>query len=105
MATLSNILAAASITNVGNGGTGAVSLTGLIKGNGSSPFTAASSVTDYVAPSTAILTGTPQAVTAANATSNSMIATTAFVLNNIPVPVASGISTGKAIAMSMIFGF
>lgn len=105
MATLSNILAAASITNVGSGGTGAVSLTGLIKGNGSSPFTAASSVTDYVAPSTAVLTGTPQAVTAANATSNSMIATTQFVLNNIPVPVASGISTGKAIAMSMIFGF
>jgi len=105
MATLSNIISAGAITSVSFGGTGAVTLTGLVKGNGTSPFTAASSSTDYVAPSTAVLTGTPQAVTAANATSNSMIATTQFVLNNIPVQTASGVSTGKAIAMSMIFGF
>lgn len=35
---------------VGNGGTGATSLTGLIKGNGTSAFTAATAGTDYLAP-------------------------------------------------------
>lgn len=115
MATLSNLLAAAAITDVGNGGTGAVTLTGILKGNGTSPFTAASAGTDYVSPTgTETLTNktlitanvwNSTAVTAANGTSNTMIATTAFVLNNIPVQQASGISTGKAIAMSMIFGF
>lgn len=48
-------------------------------------------------------TGTPQAVTAANNTSNTMIATTEYVLNQISG--SSGISTGKSIAMAMIFGF
>lgn len=105
MATLSNIIPAPALVQVTSGGTGVTTLTGLVKANGTSAFTAASSTTDYVAPSTAVLTGTPQAVTAANATSNSMIATTQFVLNNIPVQQSSGISTGKAIAMSMIFGF
>ena len=105
MATLSNIIPAPALVLVPGGGTGVTTLTGLVKGNGTSAFTAASSSTDYVAPSTAVLTGTPQAVTAANATSNSMIATTQFVLNNIPVQQASGITTGKAIAMAMIFGF
>lgn len=35
---------------VGNGGTGATTLTGLIKGNGTSAFTAAVAGTDYLAP-------------------------------------------------------
>lgn len=38
---------------VANGGTGATTLTGLVKGNGTSAFTAASNSTDYVAPGTA----------------------------------------------------
>ena len=38
---------------VGNGGTGATTLTGLVKGNGTSAFTAATAGTDYVAPATA----------------------------------------------------
>jgi len=36
-----------------NGGTGATTLTGVIKGNGTSAFTAATAGTDYVAPGTA----------------------------------------------------
>ena len=42
---------------VGNGGTGATTLTGVLKGNGTSAFTAATSGTDYLAPpsGTAIL--------------------------------------------------
>ena len=38
---------------VGYGGTGATTLTGVIKGNGTSAFTAATAGTDYVAPGTA----------------------------------------------------
>jgi len=38
---------------VGNGGTGATTLTGVLKGNGTSAFTAATAGTDYVAPATA----------------------------------------------------
>jgi hypothetical protein len=44
---------AANVTGtvaVGNGGTGAITLTGVLKGNGTSAFTAASAGTDYVAP-------------------------------------------------------
>lgn len=43
---------------VAYGGTGATSLTGLIKGNGSSAFTAATPGTDYLAPSSTIDGGT-----------------------------------------------
>jgi len=35
---------------VGNGGTGATTLTGIVKGNGTSAFTAATAGTDYLAP-------------------------------------------------------
>lgn len=38
---------------VSNGGTGAATLTGVLKGNGTSAFTAATAGTDYVAPGTA----------------------------------------------------
>ena len=115
MATLSNIIPAPALTQVTSGGTGVTTLTGIAKGNGTAAFTAASAGTDYVSPTgTETLTNktlttaniwNSTAVTAANGTSNTMIATTAFVLNNIPVQTASGVSTGKAIAMAMIFGF
>lgn len=39
---------------VANGGTGAVTLTGLVKGNGTSAFTAAVDGTDYVGPGTSV---------------------------------------------------
>ena len=38
---------------VASGGSGAATLTGVLKGNGTSPFTAATAGTDYVAPGTA----------------------------------------------------
>ena len=38
---------------VGNGGTGVATLTGIVKGNGTSAFSAATAGTDYVAPATA----------------------------------------------------
>jgi len=41
---------------VGNGGTGATTLTGLVKGNGTSAFSAATAGTDYLAPTSTIQT-------------------------------------------------
>ena len=51
---------------VANGGTGAATLTGVLKGNGTSAFTAATAGTDYVAPGGAL--GTPSSGTLTNAT-------------------------------------
>jgi len=51
---------------VDNGGTGATTLTGVLKGNGTSAFSAATAVTDYVAPGGAL--GTPSSGTLTNAT-------------------------------------
>ena len=51
-----NVNLATNVTGtlpVGNGGTGVTTLTGVIKGNGTSSFTAATAGTDYVAPATA----------------------------------------------------
>jgi hypothetical protein len=55
------------------------------------------------------LSGTPQAITAAAGTSNAMIATTAFVSAAVAAANTGGgssnVTTGKSIAMAMIFGF
>jgi hypothetical protein len=48
---------------VGSGGTGATTLTGVLKGNGTSAFTAATAGTDYQAPITLTTTGTSGAAT------------------------------------------
>jgi len=52
--------------SVGSGGTGATTLTGLVKGNGTSAMTAAVAGTDYVAPGGAL--GTPSSGTLTNCT-------------------------------------
>lgn len=64
---------------VGNGGTGATTLTGLVKGTGTTAFTAATAGTDYVAPGGAL--GTPSSGTLTNCT-------------GLPV---SGLGTGKVV--------
>lgn len=51
--TTSGTLTLTGTLNVANGGTGATTLTGLVKGNGTSAFSAATAGTDYVAPATA----------------------------------------------------
>lgn len=54
LATLSSASLTANVSGtlpVGNGGTGATTLTGIIKGNGTTAFTAATAGTDFVAPS------------------------------------------------------
>ena len=51
---------------VSNGGSGATTLTGILKGNGTSAFSAATAGTDYIAPSGAL--GTPSSGTLSNCT-------------------------------------
>jgi len=47
------VVTLAGTLGVASGGSGAVTLTGILKGNGTSAFTAATAGTDYVAPGTA----------------------------------------------------
>ena len=61
---------------VADGGTGASTLTGVLKGNGTSAFTAATAGTDYVAPATATSFTATQ-------TFNGTTATAAIKTNNI----------------------
>ena len=65
---------------VSNGGTGAATITGVLKGNGTSAFTAATAGTDYVAPSGAL--GTPSSGTLSSCTVDG---TDAVGFRNVPV--------------------
>lgn len=60
------------------------SITGILKGNGTS-ISAATANTDYVIPNSPTFTGTPAAPTAAIGTNTTQLATTAFVNNFIAV--------------------
>lgn len=72
---------------VGSGGTGATTLTGVLKGNGTSAFSAATAGTDYLAPSGAL--GTPSSGTLTNCTADG---TNAIGFRNIP-PVGTKTSS------------
>ena len=79
----------AGTLTVGNGGTGAATLTGVVKGNGTSAFTAGNvNLASEVTGTLPIANGGTGATIAATALSN-----------------LGGINTGKSIAMAMIFGF
>ena len=96
---VSSTVNAGSITGtvaVANGGTGATSLSGLVKGNGSSAMTAATAGTDYLLPtgSAASLTNFPtfnQNTTGNAATAT--IATTATTAGNITATTNSTLTT------------
>jgi hypothetical protein len=63
------ILQTGTTVTVGQGGTGASTLTGILKGNGTSAFTAATSGTDYSAGTSALATGIVKSTTTTGALS------------------------------------
>lgn len=65
---------------VANGGTGATTLTGVLKGNGTSAFTAATAGTDYVAPGTATTFTATQTFTGSSSTLSSIFNNSAEVI-------------------------
>ena len=86
---------------VPNGGTGATTLTGLVKGNGTSAMTAAAAGTDYAAAPT----GTVSQLLANNGSGGFTNVTVSGALTySAGTLTGTGVSTGKAIAMAMIFG-
>jgi hypothetical protein len=105
LAWITPVSSAAALTGtlaVANGGTGATTLTGYLKGNGSSAMTASSTIpvsdVSGAAPlASPALTGTPTAPTAAANTNTTQVATTAFVttaLSSAGLPSQSG-NNGK----------
>ena len=60
-----------------NGGTGATTLTGILKGNGTSAFTAATAGTDYVAPGTATTFTATQTFNGSSSTFGAVLANAA----------------------------
>lgn len=75
---------------VANGGTGATTLTGVLKGNGTLAFTAAAAGTDFVAPGGAL--GTPSSGNLANCTFPTLNQNTTGTASNVTgtVAVANG---------------
>jgi parallel beta-helix repeat protein len=75
---------------VGNGGTGATTLTGLVKGTGTTAMVAATAGTDYVAPGGAL--GTPSSGTLTNCTFPTLNQNTTGTASNVTgtVAVANG---------------
>jgi len=100
------ILQSGTTVTVGQGGTGATTLTGVLKGNGTSAFTAATAGTDYSAGTSALATGIVKSTTSTGALSiavantdyQSPIALTTtgssgaatFVGNTLNIPVYTG---------------
>jgi hypothetical protein len=78
-----------SALTVANGGTGATSITGLAKGNGTAAFTAAVAGTDYVAPGGAL--GTPSSGTLTNCTADG---TNPVGFRNIPASANTTLAVG-----------
>ena len=88
--TSSGTITLAGTLGVANGGTGATTLTGLVKGNGTSAFTAATAGTDYIVPGGAL--GTPSSGTLTNVT-------------GLPISTGvSGLGTGVATALAVNVG-
>jgi hypothetical protein len=77
---------------VANGGTGAVTLTGIAKGNGTSAFTAATSGTDYSAGTSALATGILKSTTTTGALSIA-VAADFPTLNQNTTGTAAGLSS------------
>jgi hypothetical protein len=83
---------------VANGGTGATTLSGLVKGNGTSAFTAAVAGTDYQAPLTLTTTGSGAATL--SGTTLNIPATTNYALPTASASDLGGVKVGTNLSIS-----
>ena len=112
------ILQTGTTVTVGQGGTGATTLTGVLKGNGTSAFSAATSGTDYSAGTSALATGIVKSTTSTGALSIAVAGTdyqapislttsgssgaATFVGNTLNIPVYTGGGSSGPILESQI---
>ena len=89
-------LTLSSALTVANGGSGAATLTGLLKGNGTSAFTAATAGTDYSAGTSALATGILKSTTTTGALSIA-VAADFPTLNQNTTGSAATLTTARAI--------
>jgi hypothetical protein len=87
---------------VSNGGTGATTLTGVLKGNGTSAFTAATAGTDYVAPSTATTFTAQQTFSGSTSVISSVFANSAEVAT-ISATAATGTINYDVTTQSVLY--
>ena len=88
---------------VASGGSGAATLTGVLKGNGTSAFTAATAGTDYVAPGGAL--GTPSSGTLTNTTGLPISTGVSGLGTNVATALAVNIgSSGAAVVNGGVLG-
>lgn len=96
---------AANVTGtvaVANGGTGATTLTGVVKGNGTSAFTAATAGTDYVAPATATTFTATQTFSGSTSTLASVLTNAAEVVT-VSATAATGTITFDVTTQSVLY--
>jgi hypothetical protein len=96
------VLTTNALVSVAQGGTGAATLTGLVKGNGTSAFTAAVSGTDYVVPSVTTLSSLVSVGTLTTGTWNASLIGLAFGGTNANLTASNGgivYSTASAFAI------
>ena len=82
---------------VGNGGTGTTTLTGLVKGNGTSAMTAALAGTDYQAP--IILTTTGTGAATLSGTTLNIPAVSSFTLPTASISLLGGVKVGTNLSI------
>jgi hypothetical protein len=87
---------------VANGGTGATTLTGVIKGTGTSAITAATAGTDYVAPGTATTFTAPQTFSG-TASNLAMVISDAAEVTTVSATAATGIINYDVTTQSVLY--
>ena len=97
-----NLASVTGTLTVPNGGSGATTLTGVLKGNGTSAFTAATAGTDYVAPATAT-TFTATQTFNGSASTLAQVLTNAAETTTVSATAATGTINYDVITQSVLY--